>query len=469
MTRGGGPALIAALLAAGVLARFDQFDHARHEEVFPSCTTCHAGVLSGTSPWPEASSCRSCHDGVIQKETEWRPPVESPRSNLRFGHVRHAEVLTREDTTARCVDCHADLGAPWMAVRRTAIDRCLDCHQVATEHLAAPAAACATCHLSLAQASRLTTEDIAAFDEPPSHREEDFTTAAGHGAAATAVPGAAVAPSCATCHARDFCLICHVDAPEQPAVQALARDPRSLALTATLAAPSTHARSDFLATHGAAARQAPGDCATCHTQESCLSCHQAVPATVALLPAAARERGTGARVARHAPDTHRDNYTEAHGPTAAAVPQTCAGCHVQADCLECHRPGAGTTGSYHGTTFLARHPAAAFARETDCASCHNPGVFCATCHSQAGLAARGPLGSGYHDAKRFFIFGHGQAARQSLETCVSCHVERDCLSCHSSQGGRRFNPHGPGFDAERLRQRNPGMCTVCHGARIPQP
>jgi hypothetical protein len=50
---------------------------------------------------------------------------------------------------------------------------------------------------------------------------------------------------------------------------------------------------------------------------------------------------------------------------------------------------------------------------------------------------------------------------------VSCHVERDCLTCHSAQGGRRFNPHGPGFDAARLKQKNPEMCTVCHGAAIP--
>jgi hypothetical protein len=52
---------------------------------------------------------------------------------------------------------------------------------------------------------------------------------------------------------------------------------------------------------------------------------------------------------------------------------------------------------------------------------------------------------------------------------VSCHAERDCLTCHSALGGRRFNPHGPGFDPERLRRRNPQMCSACHGAAIPDP
>jgi hypothetical protein len=75
--------------------------------------------------------------------------------------------------------------------------------------------------------------------------------------------------------------------------------------------------------------------------------------------------------------------------------------------------------------------------------------------------------AGYHDARSFFVSGHGGAARQSLESCVSCHTERDCLPCHSAQGGRRFNPHGPGFDAERLRRKNFQMCTVCHGAAVP--
>jgi len=94
-------------------------------------------------------------------------------------------------------------------------------------------------------------------------------------------------------------------------------------------------------------------------------------------------------------------------------------------------------------------------------------AFCASCHQQSGVVSAGPLRAGYHDAKRFFIVGHGEAARQSLETCVSCHAERDCTSCHAAQGGRNFNPHGPGFDAERRRRKNPEVCTACHGTAIP--
>jgi hypothetical protein len=285
--------------------------------------------------------------------------------------------------------------------------------------------------------------------------------------ATQAVPRYPVAPSCATCHARDFCMVCHVDAPEQPAIQALSRDARALVLEVVLQPPESHQSNDFLYVHGKSARSRPRECATCHTRESCIQCHRAVPEPVGRLPAASPERGDGAKVVRRPPDTHSGGYTERHGAAAAARSQTCAGCHVQADCLECHRPVAGSPGQYHPDGFLVRHPSMAYTRAADCTSCHNQSEFCTACHQQAGLVPRGPVRSGYHDAKQMFVLGHGEAARRSLESCVTCHLENDCLACHSAFGGRGFNPHGPGFDADRLRRLNPGMCTVCHGVRIP--
>ena len=83
------------------------------------------------------------------------------------------------------------------------------------------------------------------------------------------------------------------------------------------------------------------------------------------------------------------------------------------------------------------------------------------------VSTSGRLQQGFHDANGAFALNHGVAARQNIESCVSCHSERDCLVCHSAQGGRRFNPHGPGFDPERLRRRNPQMCAACHGRNIP--
>jgi hypothetical protein len=77
------------------------------------------------------------------------------------------------------------------------------------------------------------------------------------------------------------------------------------------------------------------------------------------------------------------------------------------------------------------------------------------------VTAGAPLDAGYHDPKRFFLASHGQAARQNLESCVSCHAKRDCLTYHARSlvGGRDIDAHGPDFDSERLRRRNPQMGT----------
>jgi len=438
------------------------FDHARHRKLFASCTACHLGAVErGASIWPDEASCASCHDGTIEKRVTWQPPREPPRTNLRFEHLDHARAAVGRP--AACVACHQQQGAPWMTVVALDAHRCLDCHGVRTAHLAAPDTACATCHVSLARASRLTEQDVAAFPTPPSHKQPGYAGAEGHGQAAR-VAGA----SCATCHAREFCLQCHVDAPERREILALAPDHRSAATHAELRAPASHDDPGFLASHGSTAQRAPETCAACHTQESCLTCHVATTRVATRLPAAGPGRGRGAVVRRRRPPSHGTDFAAHHGAAAAAGPATCAACHSRSDCLECHRPDAARAAGYHPPGFLARHPAAAYARETSCSDCHNSGGFCTACHATAGLVSRGgPLRPGYHDANNFFIAGHGQAARQSLETCVGCHVEKDCLMCHSALGSRRIDPHGPDFDANRLKQKNPQMCTACHGTAIP--
>jgi hypothetical protein len=258
-----------------------------------------------------------------------------------------------------------------------------------------------------------------------------------------------------------------VNAPEVPIIQALASDPRSLAIKAELKAPPGHDFDRFLSRHGEQARKHPVNCAACHTQESCTTCHRAQPSVASAMPVAGPGRSAGAHVVRQMPITHGKDFVDRHGPTASSAPRACTACHSRSECLECHRPNASNNGSYHPGGFLTSHPAAAYNRESDCSECHNAGQFCSTCHQETGLTPRGPLQGGFHENRPGFIAGHGQAARQSLETCVTCHSERDCLTCHSAQGGGRFNPHGPGFDASRLLRRNPQMCSACHGRNIP--
>jgi hypothetical protein len=234
-------------------------------------------------------------------------------------------------------------------------------------------------------------------------------------------------------------------------------------------APPSHQAKDFLERHGTLVRQDASECKVCHTRENCLTCHIGSPQVAAGFFPASSGQAVGMPVRRHAPMSHDGgNYRERHALAAVATPQTCAACHVRSDCLDCHRPGAASGApGYHAADFLSRHAAEAYSRATSCSDCHSATAFCASCHKNAGLAVDGPLGRGYHDAKRFFLAGHGLAARQSLESCVSCHTERDCLACHSAAGAQRFSPHGPDFNAARMKARNPDMCAVCHGASVP--
>jgi hypothetical protein len=79
-----------------------------------------------------------------------------------------------------------------------------------------------------------------------------------------------------------------------------------------------------------------------------------------------------------------------------------------------------------------------------------------------GMQTQGRLDPGFHDAEPFWLLRHARAARQGLESCTSCHTQRDCLQCHSQIGAFQISPHGPNFDARRAQRRNPTICFACH-------
>ena len=229
---------------------------------------------------------------------------------------------------------------------------------------------------------------------------------------------------------------------EQPTIQALDLDKRSLALPHVLKAPPSHGAADFETHHGAQAGRNGAACATCHTQESCLTCHRAeAPPAVLALYRAGPGRAAGAQTTARKPASHIASWKTQHGAVASATLGTCTSCHARVECLTCHQPDPSRRGSYHPASYLVRHPSEPTTRSSSCTDCHNTGEFCQTCHKQAGLTSRRALlgAGGYHDGNRQFFLGHGQAARQALESCVACHVERDCLTCHSVVKGRSFN------------------------------
>jgi hypothetical protein len=269
------------------------------------------------------------------------------------------------------------------------------------------------------------------------------------------------------CHARESCERCHLDAPRLAPVQGLERDARVAALVQGRAGswpePASHRDPQWLYAHGGAASGAMQDCATCHTRSACTGCHaEATLPDLDVLFEPPPGDARGVRLGGARPPAHPPGFDRHHGSAAATGALDCAACHTPAACNACHR-GAARPG-FHPADYVHRHAAEAYARDTDCASCHSTEVFCRDCHAGAGLSPAAPRSASYHDAQPFWLLTHGQAARQGMESCASCHQQTDCLRCHSARSGWRVNPHGPDFDPERMGDRSLESCAVCHRA-----
>lgn len=464
---------------AGAQPATSPFPHDKHAKLFPLCESCHGGIASGdaASAFPPEASCRDCHNGSDAKLVAWRTPTRGA-GLLRYSHTDHARKV---DSAGReCGACHGSAGAPRMAVHRAAPERCLTCHtHRASAHLADDNR-CGSCHVPLTSARGLSRERVAALPRPPSHERADFVAA--H---APATPE--VALSCATCHARQSCARCHVNAASQPIIAALAPDDRVAAVIAGKSAvyptPADHAGDDFAWGHGAAARERGARCATCHTRPSCNACHTGSGWSDVLrqMPNAERGAAPGVRLERrrtrgsrieqreslpvqgtvHTVRVHDAGFARDHKAQVAAGALDCAGCHTQRFCSDCHTGETSATRRFHAANFAMSHATSAFSREQECAACHNAQAFCRSCHVQSGLASRGRLDVAYHTAQPQWLLQHGRAARQGLQNCTSCHVQRDCLTCHSTVGWG-INPHGRDFNAESQAKRTPRTCLVCH-------
>jgi hypothetical protein len=453
------PALALAGVASAMVQSVEEpFPHEEHEGLFPLCTGCHEGIPTGdrAASFPDEASCSNCHDGVREDEVEWRVP-EATASIVSFSHQEHIREVAEEGGAAlACADCHVTPGELRMAVDGNPPERCLDCHSdpdPAPVHL--QGAECTVCHVPLARAG-LTGEAMALLPAPDGHEGDPFILEA-HGEEATADVA-----RCATCHVQDQCAQCHVNAGLSPIpdVPAAPSDMPFVAIEAHYPVPESHGADDFLLGHGEGIVAA--ECTTCHTQNDCAACHVG-PAVepVPSLPTRETVRAPGVQVARAMPGSHESPFfMDAHAPMASAGAGGCATCHAQTDCVACH--DAPRSSAFHPEGFQARHAADAYAQTAECASCHSTQIFCRSCHQESGFGSFGRLGSGFHDAEPAWLFRHGQAARQTLESCVSCHEQRDCTQCHGALGAFKVSPHGPDFDPERARSKNPVTCRACH-------
>jgi hypothetical protein len=460
-------AVLVSLLAFGVVAgalaftRRDHFPHEQHARLFPLCTGCHEGITTNDSSrfYPAPTLCAGCHNGTELDRVSWNRPGVEP-SNLKFSHTTHNDMVELD-----CSDCHTREGAGRMAVEHAVAARCFSCHE-ATNHLAD--AQCEQCHIPLARTA-LPVARIEHLPAPPSHQEPTFLERL-HGELSRSNQQA-----CIVCHTRERCAACHVDAASRAEISAMpaVQPPRALpAMKARYFVPASHTRTDWLEAHGGAARDI-ASCSACHTRESCMTCHATkTPSAIRGLPQRASGAAPGVSATRRAPASHRAPFFERrHGAVAASQKESCVSCHARTECEDCHnaaRAGQSAAASqsksagFHPANFLQRHAGAAFGRTLECANCHETSRFCRDCHERTGMGTAGRLEAGFHDAQPFWLLNHGKPARQGLESCATCHKQTDCMQCHSDLGAFRVSPHGPGFNAKRVQNRNARLCFACH-------
>jgi hypothetical protein len=237
----------------------------------------------------------------------------------------------------------------------------------------------------------------------------------------------------------------------------------------------------FEGVHLATRQQLPKmvTCLACHdgkyATESCAACHPAQPSgrleltfvSGLLRPTQGNPFGMD----------HGPRFEFNHGTQAATRPMMCMECHAQRECDACHdafqKPLA-----VHPNDFITLHPLQARQQTQRCESCHRHQSFCVACHERVGVGLAAdrtlrPNNVRVHPPYTVWVelIGpqhHGIAANRDLQSCVGCHRENDCVSCHadaSTLGTRRqVNPHPAGFRemCRKLAGKNDRPCLVCH-------
>ena len=252
-----------------------KFDHSRHAKLGTGCVYCHEQATKSRASrdrlLPPPSRCEACHGG---------------------NHDHLERVLPGTAAAAACSYCHeARDGAPETDVQRTVLPTA----NLRFDHAAhsSRGIACARCHAGVDRTALATTR---------------------------ALPKMA---GCTSCHqaggsARAGCDVCH---------------------------PTTVG--GRLKTHFPSGKLMPG-----------------------------RWMGD----AEHGPD-----WTFRHKLVAGANSEACASCHSEEECVECH-DGRVRPRRVHPNDWLSMHPTAARQEEASCTSCHRTSSFCLSCHQRTGVA-----------------------------------------------------------------------------------
>jgi hypothetical protein len=372
----------------------------------------HAQHRAAATAGANVPSCQACH--ALDEDTA-RMHVGAATPERCIGCHEH-RAQTHLDERVQCARCHVDLraaaGMPRARIAgfpRPAWHEAPDFMSSHGESTAPADASCGVCHAretcerchanaADVQRIRLLPRDerIAALEigrtpvypTPADHAARDWSAL--HGKAAQQAVG-----RCANCHTRPSCTVCHAGS-TVAAVQALPplRPGTAPGVDPALITSTVHT-ADVKIEHGRMARSGRLECAQCHTRAQCASCHAAADSRAFHVPnfverhAAEVFAGRGECRACHSTETFcrachartglasqtmnaafhdgQPMWVLSHGQAARRGLETCASCHRQSDCVQCHSAAGGWGVSPHGPGFSGRGESRSAA---GCRLCH---------------------------------------------------------------------------------------------------
>lgn len=314
--------------------------------------------------------------------------------------------------------------------------------------------------------------------------------------------------ACTNCHPMEQATklekgVRHVKLPANPSKQAACRDCHDTDPALKLPARTRPFRVTF--SHADHLGRVNGDCKRCHPvppeagdtaaklppMATCTGCHQHQQDF-----AEARCKPCHVDLKGYKPETafkHEGDWLARHGSLARPSAESCAACHDQTYCAECHSPQtvAGRPSilfperverSYiHRGDYVSRHMIEAGANPASCRRCHGS-AFCDSCHVLEGRSGiRDGLDNIRPESHNQPNWGsrpaqnekprHGYAARRDIASCAGCHDQGGaaswCVTCHQVgglAGQPGMNPHPAKFLSKHDRDdiADNAMCRQCH-------
>jgi hypothetical protein len=347
------------------------FSHAKHAARGTACVVCHPG----------ATTSRSAIDNLIPTEAECRGCHAIDRNDPQKAAT----------PVAACVGCHPGF-KPGEPVQRIYVMPAT----IKFDHSAHAKSSCESCHGDLRNVDLATTRHLPTM------------------------------ASCLTCHTdgadQRRCTTCHFG---QVGGLMETRFPHGELVPRHTGLGDEHGPL-FERDHEQQARRLDATCNACHDKSDCVECHQGV-----VKPA----------------EFHQGNYLLVHATEAKRGRPDCSACHrAQTFCVGCHeRSGLGTRANsrfnsvdpnkaFHPPGWASQaaganlHAAVAKRSVATCASCHREDD-CLQCHSAEASSLRAsPHPPGWRGSTRCRMLDRG-----NRRMCLRCHIAQDELGCDWSK------------------------------------